>query len=685
MAEDRGIRGVVDVKLSPRHTWAVVVGIEEYPRLPAEWNLPGPALDAITFANWLLARDVPADHIRLCLSAPDTDALMAQLTEPVQLRGATHESIVSLMNDEVLTWNGELLIVFWGGHGSIDSEDPAEPRRLYFADASPDNPSCLSLDGLQQALRRKRRGAIDRQAFFIDACARFERRERFKMHAMPVSPARGLEQDARVRQFQFLAADYGGAAANDNAERTGVFSRELLRVLQGWRTGEWPPNLVDVADTVKTAFHEMDVSGRSTQCPLIKGSDWEGSVLRGSDVSVALAERQRRLSRLRAAIEDLNISTRQLVSLYHATVSLDPKLASITDVDAIFDSLGRRSMDTGKWPPEAEFCERVRRYWEAYGTTDVSGASGASGARSANDGRPDASGLLAWLTAKECCTARALTDLRGMLDDEEAAEMRYLVIELAPGESEDAPRVAQAWLYRADRPSHYHHCWTTHELATDATDIDRVRRLITDAVNRGARNLTIEFVTPRKHLGHAPRAWTLESHGFDEGDVGSCYPVVVRWRERLAEPHTIRGRKWEKAATRFKEALATGVSSIERLPATVTDHLALWRKMERGPCGEVLWAGHVPLTVEARHPLICALLGGAVAVCWSTEAPKDEEHALTQLQRIMEGRLFQQLAIALLEGRHSDDAERQAVCAKIVLFCDHLERNPYAATLPSAS
>lgn len=199
------------MNLSPRRTWAVVAGIEEYPHLPG-WTLPGPAQDAIHFVNWLLARDVPGDQIRLCLSASDADTLTAQLTTPVEMRDARREPVLSLFEHEVSRWEGDLLIVFWGGHGSIDSHDTKEPRRLYFADASPDSPSCLSLDELLRALRHKRRGYFARQAFFIDACATFERRERFSMHAVPVGPAVGTEQDRRVRQFQFLAAGYGEAA-----------------------------------------------------------------------------------------------------------------------------------------------------------------------------------------------------------------------------------------------------------------------------------------------------------------------------------------------------------------------------------------------------------------------------------------------------------------------------------------
>lgn len=676
------------MNLSPRRTWAVVAGIEEYPHLPG-WTLPGPAQDAIHFVNWLLARDVPGDQIRLCLSASDADTLTAQLTTHVEMRDARREPVLSLFEHEVSRWEGDLLIVFWGGHGSIDSHDTKEPRRLYFADASPDSPSCLSLDELLRALRHKRRGYFARQAFFIDACATFERRERFSMHAVPVGPAVGTEQDRRVRQFQFLAAGYGEAAINDDAGRTGVFSREFLRVLRDWSSAhpsgssEWPPNFVDVADAVKRAFDDLMLSGKSTQRPMLIGYDWEGSTLRDSGVSVAIAQRQRRLLRLRGAIEDLNLSTRQLVSLYRATVPLDPKLSSITDLDAIFDSLSRRQAHAAKWPPEAEFCERVRRYWAEHGAPGATGDA------------PDEKGLLAWLADRECCTPRGLTDLRDKLDDEgpaadeDAAEMRYLVIELAPGETEATPHVAQAWLYRASRPAYFQHCWTTPDLATDRTDVGRVRRLITEAAALGARNLAVEFVTPKEHLGHAPCAWTLESHGIDGGDIGSSYPVAVRWRERLAEPHTVRGRQWERAARRFQDAFrATGVSSIERLPAIVTDHHALWSKMEQGPCGELFWVGHVPLIFEPRHPLMYALLGGAVAVCWSTETLVDEGRAsafLNVLMEVMKGQPFQQLAIELLKGRRSDDAELKDVCAKTVLFCDHLERNPYAASLPSTT
>jgi len=52
----------------PKRTYGLIVGIEGY--LDTSWNVKGGGLayDALKFAQWLDARGVPQENIRLCLS-----------------------------------------------------------------------------------------------------------------------------------------------------------------------------------------------------------------------------------------------------------------------------------------------------------------------------------------------------------------------------------------------------------------------------------------------------------------------------------------------------------------------------------------------------------------------------------------------------------------------------------------
>lgn len=640
--------------LSPANTWAVVVGIEEYPALPDDWRLPGPAKDAIRFANWLLERGVPPAQIRLCLSASDADVLLAELTAPLLMRGANREDILSLL-DEVAQWNGELLYVFWGGHGSVDSVDKSEPRRLYFANAAPNSPIGLSLDGLTTMLRRRRSGEIPHQAILIDACATFQARARFKMEAEPSSPPYGLVQNPAVRQFQFFASRRGEAAIDLRAERTGAFSQELLKALGEAPIGTWPPNLVDVARRVQASFEALRASGRGAQTPIFIGNDWDGGALL---TGTLFSERLRQLSRLRAIIDRLPLTTATVLSLFRATFTESPKLVEVETLDDVIDFLLARPATVqsprGEWPPEAELAERIREHCVACKLTELAE-------------------LLDWIAD---VPPRQLTDLRAALGEDDRRTRRYLLIELAPGA--ESPRVESAWLYRQGQPRYYR-CWTPAEFGTVDSALDRIRRVLRDTAASGVTSVTVEFVAPRTHLAHSPYAWTLDDE-FEE-PLGSQYPVVVRWRDRLAEPAELRQGVWRDAAVKLFRALVTRkATTIHWLPANIADAQEFFQTLESGTLGDLLMAGYVTADFGKRHPVMFALAGGAPAVSWWTAAV-DEAVAKPELEKLLAEQPPEELAIALQRGRGSKDPRCRAVCSATVLFWDHPDRNPYAEKL----
>ncbi len=117
------------VDLNPQQTYALVVGIEKYAAGQA-WNLNGPAQDAGRFCGWLLDRQVPKENILLFSSALEESALN-QKTNGLEFHPPKRQNIYQTLINELPQKRGNLLFVFWGGHGIIT---PEGKRCLFYAD-----------------------------------------------------------------------------------------------------------------------------------------------------------------------------------------------------------------------------------------------------------------------------------------------------------------------------------------------------------------------------------------------------------------------------------------------------------------------------------------------------------------------------------------------------------------------
>jgi Caspase domain len=143
----------------PAQTYALVVAIEKYDAGSA-WNLDGPVTDALEFCQWLLARNVPREHIHLLLS-PLEENVPAIEESKFEAQPATRSEI-----DKALTTlhdtKGDLLALFWAGHGVVNGE---KDRRLFYADATSDNKRNLDLDSLLKSLGSSYFAGFPRQFF----------------------------------------------------------------------------------------------------------------------------------------------------------------------------------------------------------------------------------------------------------------------------------------------------------------------------------------------------------------------------------------------------------------------------------------------------------------------------------------------------------------------------------------
>jgi hypothetical protein len=133
----------------PQRTYAVVVGIEQYNAGP-EWDINGPANDARYFVDWLVRRQVPPNNI-LCFLSPLDHGENTKLLQwqGYQTRTATRKHVRSAFTQALRRTHGDLLYVFWSGHGVTTEEG----RKLFYADATQEDKQNLDLTALLRFLR----------------------------------------------------------------------------------------------------------------------------------------------------------------------------------------------------------------------------------------------------------------------------------------------------------------------------------------------------------------------------------------------------------------------------------------------------------------------------------------------------------------------------------------------------
>ncbi|MEV6508184.1 caspase family protein [Streptomyces sp. NPDC051642] len=244
----------------PGRVHALIIGIEKYDA-GAAWNLPGPARDALAFHRLLRTAGVPESHLRLHL------APLPPLVPDVPYRSADHATLRRTLVRELPTAEGEVLWVWWGGHGVLDR---AEHLRLLCSDATVGDKVALDLDS---ALARYAGDAVPglaEQLWLVDACETFEEALAFR----DLLPADGLPVGRRNlahRQSTLRAAGRGRAAANDPVRATGLFS-EILLGLFGERAAELPglPDPEELFSAVQVRMEALRAAGRTLQHPEIR-------------------------------------------------------------------------------------------------------------------------------------------------------------------------------------------------------------------------------------------------------------------------------------------------------------------------------------------------------------------------------------------------------------------------------
>ncbi|WP_327364101.1 effector-associated domain 2-containing protein [Streptomyces sp. NBC_01296] len=246
---------------APERTFAVVVGIERYAAGP-DWDLPGPAGDALRFRSWLLRLGVPEQNILLHLN-PLTGS-------DVPYRPADHATLRQLVVSGLHPLRGEALWVWWGGHGVLDR---AERLRLFCEDATTADKRNLDLDSMRRTLASDALPGFGRQIWIVDACQTFEEEYGFQ-HTLP---AETLPVGRRVQshhQTLLLAATRGQRATNDPVRGTGLFSASVLEALDsrcgpvGGGARQWPDPEALFGD-VQQRVERLRAERRTDQLPMM--------------------------------------------------------------------------------------------------------------------------------------------------------------------------------------------------------------------------------------------------------------------------------------------------------------------------------------------------------------------------------------------------------------------------------
>ncbi|MEV0908191.1 caspase family protein [Streptomyces hokutonensis] len=319
----------------PSRVHALIVGIEKYDAGSA-WDLPGPARDALAFHRLLRGAGVPESQLRLHL------APLPPFVPDAPYRPADHATLRRVLVRELSSAQGDVLWVWWGGHGVLDR---AEHLRLLCSDATTGDKVALDLDS---ALARYAGDAVPglaEQLWLVDACETFEEALAFRVplpaDALPVGHRNLAHQQSLLR-----AAGRGRVAANDPLRATGLFSEVLLDLLAA-RADVLPglPDAEELFSAVQVRVDALREEGRTLQHPEIRLQSPRRTETLPSAEEGALSPLGRTVEAVMAYPWTADPVERQTVvtalgSRVYATLPRHHKAR--TDITGILTTLGRR-------------------------------------------------------------------------------------------------------------------------------------------------------------------------------------------------------------------------------------------------------------------------------------------------------------------------------------------------------
>ena len=259
MESDYSQTAMTQINAKPERTYGLVVGIEKYSE--TSWNVKGggPVNDALKFADWLCKRDVPKENIQLCLSQLEENNHLLEQSDLI-VKEATEQNISNIIENLFSKQKGDLLYIFWAGHGLISSE---RERRLLCADATSQNWRNLDLNSLLLLLASDL-FQIRNHICIVDACANYAQKSKGRPTNFKGKEFSSGSPRADIRQFVLLATREGERASVSAEGKTGYFSQAVREALEEEPLASWPPNMEVVANKVDRQLDSLDIKQKAT-------------------------------------------------------------------------------------------------------------------------------------------------------------------------------------------------------------------------------------------------------------------------------------------------------------------------------------------------------------------------------------------------------------------------------------
>jgi hypothetical protein len=695
--------------IDPARVLVMSIGIERY-GYGSPMDLPGAAAEAMRFARWAAACGVPPERILLGCSWLDADddrshAAGFRLIETSQQ--AVENAVV-----EVSQQTGDLLLVFWCGHGLVSDDR----RVLFTSDARIEHLRALDVDRLLRYLRSNRLIGFDRQVLLIDACANFVEDVGFDSNAvtsgtLPVG-------DPRERsQFVLFAAAQGQAAHFDRLQRHGTFSDTVLTWLEQ-QGPDLQPDLDGLARHVEDVLESLRGARVTRQRPVwlwYRSLAGHEAILRygGMPVSGAAQAALRRagmtvaqLHRIaRAVAETPTLATlasrQQLLNALDGTAA-DAQGEETALIEALSKHLAKgdavRIFDVLRdWAATdeerlavhaAELCWR-RQEWIAPALEAFDTASGEEARAAyyrvvpASDSNPPPKDLdeamdlaaaygrapaaiatLHRLVARlEHRTGTQVNDawfdlpaaqLRALRVEAtvERAETARLVIDLhdpqAPAGSLSWPATVLGHLYLPDKRE-----WKqTSQLTEPTADGARqaIDRLLSWAYDHGLATFTLGLIVSRPAIDEMPETWEFGDVLVAPTPLWRDRPTVLHCAERLRTPRA--RARWQEKLAAIRQQLTDSLPEVLWIEADHRDSPASIRDAVtsgRAACFGLGFATHGLGRDLHRDPLIATIAAGAPYVVWAQAEPEDWQATRQRLLALTQRGDFAETPVRLHE------------------------------------
>jgi len=629
----------------PHDCCAVVVGIERY---EAGKTLHGPASDAMRFVAWLLARGVRPEAIRVFLSvAPDREPAPVEglaleggegARELVRTRDgarikvwpATQDAIRSALIDPAWAPASRALILFWGGHGALGDLD--DQRYLYTCDARAGDEKGIDLAAQLNYLRTTRFNRWQRQIAIVDACATLISARRVAVSTQSL-PERDPVRNPRIGQLVMYATAPGEFAANIAAESTGAFSKAMFETFAGGGADALPTSASGWPDFGVLGERLIAKFKDSKQRPVIRIHDENGP--RGS-----LGELPRDRAREEALVEvlrafectDLGVLQR---AFRHATRHVEAITVPASSAEIV--------QALGAFPVPIEGGLKALDLFAVnlHGRC-VRLAGNAASAPEREAYERDAAAVLAWLTAQ----VSDKPALRGALKRELAPAPAVAHLLLAVP-ANLAPAGVRAWLYcRGASMKSWPEANTPPAANLDAALGEAVcwaEQLVDEAI-------VVELLLPRPLLASELDRHALKlpaEAGITDRALGSDYPVVLRFRERVLGESRLHLKAYRLLAPKVLDGFRLGgpygvkwPGVAPELATAVPDAESPWIAFDRP----------VPGARSTTHLLDAMLDNGVPLAVWPTDEPVDAKAFRKAVDMLLRDASLEELPVRVQAG-----------------------------------